>query len=92
MNSIHRELGSVLEANGAGAGMHLTVTLPKGYRDRVITERAAREQLWLWPLSVTYIGAASRQGFILGFGGVRKSEIADAVRRLRSVITSRRTQ
>jgi GntR family transcriptional regulator/MocR family aminotransferase len=92
MNSIHRELGSVLEANGAGAGMHLTVTLPKGYRDRVITERAARQQLWLWPLSVTYIGAASRQGFILGFGGVRKSEIADAVRRLRSVITSRRTQ
>jgi GntR family transcriptional regulator / MocR family aminotransferase len=92
MNSIHAELDSVLEANGAGGGMHLTVTLPKGYRDRAIAELAARQQLWLWPLSMSYLGAASRQGFILGFGGVRKSEIADAVRRLRSVINTHRTQ
>jgi GntR family transcriptional regulator / MocR family aminotransferase len=86
ITSLKAELDSVLEVHGAGAGMHLTTTLPKGYRDRVISELAARQQLWLWPLSMSYLGAASRQGFILGFGGVRKSEIADAVRRLRSVI------
>jgi len=91
MNSIHAELGSVLEITGAGAGLHLTVTLPKGYGDRAISELAARQRLWLWPLSKSYVGTDSRQGFILGFGGVRKSEIADSVRRLHSVINDQRT-
>jgi len=29
------------------------------------------QSLWLWPLSPAYMGAASRQGLILGFGSTK---------------------
>jgi len=89
---IKEELDSVLQVHGAEAGLHLTLTLPKGYRDRIISARAARQNLWLWPLSPSYLGATPRQGLILGFGGATVAEISDAVRRLRAVLTSERTR
>ncbi len=90
VNCIRKEFGSALQMHGAEAGLHLTVTLPKGYRDRAISAQAARQNLWLWPLSPSYIGAASRQGLILGFGGTPAAEIPHAVRRLRAVLTPER--
>jgi len=90
VTSIRKELDSVLQIHGAEAGLHLTVTLPRGYRDRVLCTQAARQNLWLWPLSPSYLGPASRQGLILGFGGVATAEIPKAVRRLREVLTSER--
>jgi GntR family transcriptional regulator/MocR family aminotransferase len=92
VNCIRKELDSVLKTQGAEAGLHLTVTLPKGCRDRVIAARAARQNLWLWPLSPSYLGATHRQGLILGFGGATVAEIPDAVRRLRGVLTSDRAR
>ena len=89
VDSIRKEFGSLLQLRGAQAGLHLTVTLPKGYRDRAIAARAARQNLWLWPLSPAYLGASPRQGFVLGFGGVTPAEIPDAVRRLREVVAAR---
>ena len=88
VDCIRKELGSVLQLHGAEAGLHVTVTLPRGYRDRAIAERAAREGLWLWPLSPAYLGPASRNGFILGFGGTTVNEIPQAVRRLRGVLAA----
>jgi GntR family transcriptional regulator/MocR family aminotransferase len=84
VNCIRKELDSVAQVHGAEAGLYLTVTLPKGYRDRVIAARGARQNLWLWPLSPSYLGATHRQGLILGFGGATVAEIPDAVRRLRA--------
>jgi len=75
VDSIRKELGSVLQLHGAEAGLHVTVTLP-------------RESLWLWPLSPAYLGPASRNGIILGFGGTTVNEIPQAVRRLRGVLAS----
>ncbi len=92
VNCIRKELDSVLQVHGAEAGLHLTVTLPKGYLDRVISARAARQNLWLWPLSPSYLGATHRQGLILGLGGATVAEIPDAVRRLRAVLTSDRAR
>jgi GntR family transcriptional regulator/MocR family aminotransferase len=88
VNCIRKELGSILQVQGAEAGMYLAVTLPKGYRDRIISARAAQQKLWLWPLSPSYLGPTPRQGFILGFGGVTVAEIPHAVCRLREVLTS----
>jgi GntR family transcriptional regulator / MocR family aminotransferase len=84
--ALHQEFGSALEVLGAEAGMHLAVTLPKGFRDLEITQHAARERLWLAPLSPAYLGKASRQGFILGFGSTPASQMAHAVRHLKTVI------
>src|SRR5271154_3548330 len=83
---IREEFGSALEVLGSEAGMHLAVTLPKGFRDLEITKHAAQEKLWLAPLSPAYLGKASRQGFILGFGGTPAAQMAHAVRRLKAVI------
>jgi DNA-binding transcriptional MocR family regulator len=64
--------------------MHLTVTLKSGGSDLEIAGRAARQKLWLWPLSPSYSGQPAHQGFVLGFGGTELADIPRAVRKLRS--------
>jgi GntR family transcriptional regulator/MocR family aminotransferase len=86
VDSIGKELGSRVEVLGAEAGMHLTLTLPRGSRDLEIAQRAARQNLWLWPLSPFYLGDVSRPGFILGFGSAPAAEIPRAVRKLRNLL------
>ena len=88
VESIAREFGSALEVLGAQAGMHLVVTLPKGFRDREVAEAGAQKRLWLWPLSSSYIGKAPRQGLVLGFGNIRPAEMPQAVRQLASVLAA----
>jgi len=68
VESLRADLGSRVEILGVEGGVHLVSTLPKGFSDREIAERAARQNLWLWPLSPSYLGTQRRQGFILGFG------------------------
>ncbi len=89
VDSIRKELGSMVEVHGSEAGMHLTVTLPARILDLEIAERAAREKLWIWPLSPAYLGAVSRPGFILGFGGTPVEEIPPAVRKLRNLLAGK---
>lgn len=84
--AIQREFGSRLTILGGEAGMHLTVLLGKGMRDRDISLRAAKTGLWLWPLSPSYLGRNPRHGFILGFGNTTAEEIGAAVRSMRSVL------
>jgi GntR family transcriptional regulator / MocR family aminotransferase len=84
--NLRKQLGPLVEVIGDEAGMHVTVTLQNGIRDLEIAERAARLNLSLWPLSPSYMGEASRQGFILGFGGTRLTEIPNAVRKLRNLL------
>lgn len=79
---VRKELGGAVEVMGDAAGMHLTVTLPEGSRDLEIAERAARQNLRIWPLSSSYMGEEPRQGFILGFGSTAVPAIAPAVRKL----------
>ncbi len=86
--AIRKEFGSSLEVGGGEAGMHLVAMLRNGQSDREISVRAGQEKLWLWPLSPCYLGKAIRQGFILGFGSTKTSDIPGAVRRLRSAVAS----
>ena len=88
VDSISRELGSMVEVLGSDAGMHLALTLPNGINDLEIAERAARQNLWLWPLSTSYLGEA-RPGFILGFGSTAVAEIPRAVRKLRNLLVTK---
>jgi GntR family transcriptional regulator/MocR family aminotransferase len=87
VESIGKELWSIVELLGDEAGMHLTVRLKNRSRDLEIAERAARQNLWIWPLSPFYIGKAPHQGLILGFGSATLTEIPEAVRKLRSLLT-----
>jgi len=83
---LRNEFDSRLESVGTEAGVHLTVTLPPAIRDRPLSERAALQRLWLWPLSPCYMSEPSRQGFTLGFGSVATAEIPKAVRRMAAVL------
>lgn len=85
VSSIEQELGLSVEITGEQAGMHLCVVL-KGISDREVVARAARANLCLVPLSNSYMGKTSRQGFILGFGSTPASEMATAVRKFRAVL------
>ena len=59
LDNISRELGSAVELLGDEGGMHVAVMLQNGGRDLEIAERAARLNLWLWPLSPSYMGDAT---------------------------------
>ncbi len=85
MESIRKEFGFGVDVSGGQAGMHLTVTF-KGICDQEIARRARSQNLWLTPLSTSYLGQASRQGFILGFGSTPAEAIPAAVRKLRGML------
>ena len=87
--SIRKELGDIVTVHGSEAGMHLTITLQKGRDDMEIARRAARQNLWIWPLSFFYMGEAPQQGFILGFGSTPTEEIPRALRKLRNLILAK---
>lgn len=83
VDALQREFGSQLGILGRDAGVHLVVTLPAGLSDQEIAVNAAKENLWLWPLSKCYLGENVRQGFMLGFASTNAQEMPYAVSRLR---------
>jgi len=88
VESIHHEFGTV-QIVGAEAGLHLTVLFPELKSDVDLAIKAARHKLWLWPLSPAYVGKASHQGFILGFGSTSAEEMPRTIRKIRSVLSSK---
>src|SRR6266704_2414793 len=70
---------------GDEAGMHLTLLLPKPRNDQRLAARAAKELLWLSPLSASHVGKSPRHGFVLGFGNTRANQIPAAVRQLKGL-------
>ena len=86
VTSLRAEFGDFFEIHGAEAGMHLTVTLPPGFQDVEIATRAAKEKLWLWPLSPCWTGPHPRQGFLLGFGNTPEDQMSAAVRHFRQIL------
>src|SRR5262249_19410390 len=90
--ALREEFGVEMEVMGDDAGMFLTVALPNGWSDREISESAAREGLWVVPLSECYLTSArSRPGCVLGFGSTPVGEIQAGVRRLRKIVAANAT-
>jgi GntR family transcriptional regulator / MocR family aminotransferase len=87
IESLRHEFGASLQIRGEQAGTHLAVLL-NGISDRVVVDRAAKRNLWLVPLSTSYIGKSSQQGLVLGFGSTETDAIPAAVRKLRFALTS----
>jgi len=88
VESIDRELGSIVKVLGSEAGMHLTATLQNNINDIEIARRAASQNLWLWPLSTSYLESAASNGFILGFANTAEKDIPPAVQKLRNLLAS----
>jgi len=88
IESIDRRFGAGFEVHGAEAGMHLAMTLPEGFSDCEIAARAAKERLWLWPLTPSYVKEQARPGFILGFGSTAAEHMDRAVETMHAAITA----
>lgn len=86
VESLRAEFGDFFEIHGSEAGMHLTVTMPESCSDVDIATHAAKEKLWLWPLSLCCFGEKKLQGFILGFSNTPEEQMPLAVSRMRQVI------
>lgn len=87
VEAIRKEFGTCVEIQGAEAGVHLVLPIPGKRSDAAISRQAAREDLWLWPLSSCYL-ERPRQGLILGFGSTAPRDIPKAVGHLRAIIES----
>jgi len=88
LESIRNELDIAVTVLGEQAGLHVSVTLPHGFDDHELSERAARDGLWLVPLSSSYIERPSPQGFILGFSNIPAGEIPRSMKKLRKILHS----
>ena len=82
VDSLREHFGRSAEILGAGAGMHLAVSVPMKIRDTEVSQRAAREKLWVTPLSSAYSERPGKRGFILGFGGTPAEHADEAVAHL----------
>ena len=86
VESIQKEFGGGLEVLGAEAGMYVAVKLPKRFPDVQLAYEAAKEKLWLAPLSPAFQGEAAQPGFILGFGSTSADKMAKEVKRLKVLL------
>lgn len=86
VQSIRAEFGDFLRVHGSSAGMHISVSLPEGFDDLQISERALEQKLALWPLSPHYAGKEPLHGFVLGFGSTAAEQIPQAVRQMRALV------
>jgi GntR family transcriptional regulator/MocR family aminotransferase len=88
-NTLERNLGSQLEVIGSEAGLHLTAFLRTRADDLSIAMQAAGHQLWLWPLSMHYLGPPQKAGFVLGFGSSTPDDISMAAGKLERLLSTR---
>ena len=56
--------------------------------DRELAVRAAQSGISVVPLSACYAGPARDPGLVLGYGTIRATEIAGAVRKLKALLPS----
>ncbi|HVG34603.1 MAG TPA: PLP-dependent aminotransferase family protein [Pyrinomonadaceae bacterium] len=86
VKEIERELYPSCTIVGGEAGMHLTILTGGEIQDNEIVAKAAERKLQLSALSLSYVGDAPRQGFVLGFGNTHASQIPGAVRLLKKLL------
>jgi len=90
VTELARALGEDAAIIGDEAGLHLALLLSKLHNDRQLAACAAKESLWLSPLSTSYVGKSPRRGFVLGFGNTRANQIPAAVRQLKGLCMASR--
>ncbi|HTW44344.1 MAG TPA: PLP-dependent aminotransferase family protein [Acidobacteriaceae bacterium] len=84
--SLRSQFGDMLQVHGSEAGMHVTVTLPAGYRDTEIAAKALDSRMWLQPLSPCYWKGPVHHGFVLGFGSTPVDQIPAAVAAMHALL------
>jgi GntR family transcriptional regulator/MocR family aminotransferase len=55
VNAIRREIGNIVDVIGAEAGMPLVALLPRGVKDKFVSDEPAREDISIMPLSACHL-------------------------------------
>lgn len=86
LNSIHEELGDLLQATDTEAGMHFVGWLRPGVDDSYVSTEAAKAGFHILPISRFALRPLARGGLLLGFSAFPKSVIRKGMRELSVVI------
>jgi GntR family transcriptional regulator/MocR family aminotransferase len=78
LRGLARHCGGLLKIHNSDAGLHVTALLPEGIDDQDFVARLGARGLAAIPLSTSYIGLASRQGLLLGFGCTTPQRLLDS--------------
>lgn len=85
-HTLEHALGSAVPLSAGQAGMHLVARLPAHVDDQQLSSLAAREQLWLRPLSGHYLQQPQQNGLVLGYAGVEETLIRQSALRLAQLL------
>ena len=83
---VRERIGSILELQGATAGLHVSAKLSDRTDDRALSRRARLRGLCLSPLSEYCLARPTISGFVMGYGHLDGSEMARGVDVLRDVL------
>jgi GntR family transcriptional regulator/MocR family aminotransferase len=86
IKAIRTQMGEMLKAIGAEAGMHLAALLPPGADDVAVSRKAAQKGISAMPLSSCYLKPPTKPGLILGYGGANTHQIHEGIRELRTIV------
>jgi GntR family transcriptional regulator/MocR family aminotransferase len=90
LEGLARHCADVLTVVNADAGLHLATILSNGQRDTSVLQRMTASGLTGVVLSKCYLGARSRNGLLLGFGGFDERTLLAATRVLGQVLRGSR--
>jgi GntR family transcriptional regulator / MocR family aminotransferase len=82
VEAMRAELGGALELGPTDAGIHTVGWLRPGVVDTAVERSAAAQGIDVMPLSYQSIREPARPALVLGYGGVRPTEMLDCARRL----------
>jgi GntR family transcriptional regulator/MocR family aminotransferase len=80
-----------LDVQRTECGLQTAAWLSPGISDIKVAERAARENLALYPVSPLYVAGKHRHGFLLGFGAVTPKELRSGAHRLAKLLRAFKT-
>jgi GntR family transcriptional regulator/MocR family aminotransferase len=88
VEALQHELGDTAAIVGSEAGLHLVLLPNEMKNDIEMAMAAARQRLWLWPLSPCYRKHPGSQGFVLGFANTPADQIRRLVKKLTPLLAS----
>ncbi|HEY5063031.1 MAG TPA: PLP-dependent aminotransferase family protein, partial [Gemmatimonadaceae bacterium] len=86
LDGLDKHCSERLTVHNADAGLHVATFLPSGVRDAGVVRRMAERELTAHRLSTCYLGARTRQGLLLGFGGFDERQLMTATRALGKIL------
>jgi GntR family transcriptional regulator/MocR family aminotransferase len=88
IEALTKELGSSVEIEGASAGVHLVVWLPRVPPGRLpsVVSLATSRGLGIYSVAPYYLRPPARAGLLLGYASLREKEIREAVGILAAVL------